>query len=220
MDLREAFEAAGFCAAEPLAEQARRQHLSRLGGEIPAEVEAFYEQCDGGTLQRLSCRAYPLSEAVGLMRIYNFRADIRYLPFFVAVENESDPCMVGLEPPLTGYVFQHCHDDVSRILAPSISSFFHALASQDDDEFFCIEEAAFLYPKDLSDAEQATFDGMMARSMTDLENDNEAQFLVELALTMLTDEASAAHLSGLDHPDPGASFWIKERLKRIGMSDG
>lgn len=216
MDFTGAFEAAGFQAAKPSKEKVRRRHFSHLGCEIPAEVEAFYEHCDGGTVDALSCRAYPLSQAVGLVGTYDFHAELRFLPFFVADENASDPAMVGLEPPLSGYVFQICHDDRSRMLAPSILSFLESLPSQPDGEFFCLEEATLVYPKALSESEQATVDALIARSMTELEDEYEAELLVELALSMLTDEACIELLAELRHPDHNARFVIKDRLEEIG----
>ena len=216
MDFTKAFATAGFVATKPLKEKVRKKRLSELDCEIPAEIEAFYEQCDGGSVEELSCRAYPLAQAVGLVGMYDFHAGFRFLPFFVAQENESDPVMVGLEPPLSGYVFQLCHDLRSRMLAPSISSFLRSLPSQPEDEFFCIEESTFVYPKALSESEQETVEGLIARSMTELEVEYEPQLLVELALSMLTDEACIDLLRDLDHPDHNARHEIADRLKQIG----
>ena len=216
MDFKEAFEAGGFVATEPTTEKARQQHFSYLECEVPAEIRAFYEHCNGGSVDALSCRAYPLAQAATLVGTYDFHAEFRFLPFFVADDNASDPAMVGLEPPLTGYVFQICHDDRSRMLAPSIPSFLQSLASQPEVEFFHIEESTFVYPRALSESEQETVDALIARSMTELEEEYEAQLLVELALSMLTDEACIDLLRGLNHPDSNARFVIKDRLQEIG----
>lgn len=55
--------------------------------------------------------------------------------------------------------------------------------------------------------------------MADLENDGEAQLLIQLALSMLTDEDCSALLGDLDHPDPDAQYLIAERLERIRRPD-
>lgn len=216
MNLIEACRAAGFDAAKPLTEKKREQLFSQVDCEIPAEVQSFYEHCDGGSVAALSSRFYPLAEAVDLVPSYDFHADFAFLPLFVAENNQSDPCMVGLEPPLSGYVFQICHDGQSRVVAPSISSFLQALASQPDNEFFQIEESTWVYPKALSEAEEETVERLITRSLLDLEIDYEPALLVELALSMLTDEACIARVKDLDHPDHNARFEITDRLKQIG----
>jgi formylglycine-generating enzyme required for sulfatase activity len=187
MDLSKAFEAAGFRARKPLAEKTRKQLLSKLDCPIPSEVEAFYEACNGGRIPALGCRFYPLSEAVESSGYYDFMLSLRILPLFVSEENESDPCVVGLEPPLTGYVFQLCHDSESRVFAPSLSAFLRSLASQEADDAFCLEDAMFVYPKALSKADQKTVADLLARSRMDLEVDDEPGLLVELARSMPAD---------------------------------
>jgi formylglycine-generating enzyme required for sulfatase activity len=194
MDLTKAFQAAGLRARKPLAAKTRQQLFSRLGGPIPPEVEAFYEQCNGGRIAALACRFYPLSEAVETAGYYDFKTSLRILPFFVSEENESDPCVVGLEPPLTGYVFLLCHDGDSRVLAPSLSSFLESLASQEADEHFRLEDAMFVYPKALSQAERKTVEDLLARSRMDLEVYDERGLLVELARSMPADTERASVL--------------------------
>jgi sulfatase modifying factor 1 len=194
MDLTRAFAAAGLRPRKPLAAKTRQQLFSRLGGPIPAEVEAFYEQCNGGRIPALGCRFYPLSEAVESSGYYDFKTSLRILPFFVSEENESDPCVLGLEPPLTGYVFQLCHDFESRVLAPSLSSFLESLAAQEADDAFSLEDAMFVYPKALSEGERKTVADLMARSRMDLEVPDECELLAELARSMPADAERASVL--------------------------
>ena len=216
MELTKAFEAAGFRPRKPLAAKTRQQLFSRLGCPMPPEVEAFYEQCNGGRIPGLACRFYPLSEAVEIAGYYDFKISLRILPFFVSEENESDPCVVGLEPPLTGYVFQLCHDFPSRVLAPSLSSFLKSLASQEADDAFSLEDATLVYPKALSKAERKTVADLLARSRMDLEVEDEPALLVQLALSMLTDEECVSALGEADHPYHNARFLMTARLRQIG----
>jgi len=204
MDSSKAFEAAGLRARKPLAAKTRQQLLSRLGCPVPPEVEAFYEQCNGGRIPALGCRFYPLSEALESSGYYDFKLSLRILPVFVSEENESDPCVVGLESPLTGYVFQLCHDAPSRVLAPSLSSFLKSLASQEADEAFCLEDAMFVYPKALSKAERKTVEDLLARSRMDLTVEDERGLLVELARSMPRDAERASALGEPEAAKAGA----------------
>jgi len=194
MDPTKAFEAARLRARRPLAAKTRQQLFARLGCPIPAEVEALYEQCNGGRIPAPGCRFYPLSEAVETSGYYDFQTSLRILPLFVSEENESDPCVVGLEPPLTGYVFLLCHDLQSRVLAPSLSSFLKSLASQEADDGFSLEDAMLVYPKALSKAERKTVADLLARSRMDLEVEDERGLLVELARSMPSDAERASAL--------------------------
>jgi hypothetical protein len=125
-NLLKILEKIGFRSRKPLVEKSRERLFANLPCEVPSEVSALYEICNGGDLASYGCRVYPLAEAVDLRSAYAFQTELAFLPFFVSENNESDPCMGGLQAPLTGYVFQLCDDLASRVLAPTISSFIRS----------------------------------------------------------------------------------------------
>lgn len=216
MHLTEALARLHLEAKPPRERDLRERFFSSLDLGARAEAEALYSQCDGGAIPRLGSRIYSLAEGSRLIPWYREQLGFNVLPFFVADNSESDPCVVGVAPPLRGHVFQLCHDLPSRILAPSISSFLEVLAAWPADDPLWLEDTAFVYPRDLSPADQETVEALIGRSVSELEIEYEPQLLMALALSMMTDEACLARVRDLDHPDHNARYEISARLKSIG----
>lgn len=200
---------------KPLAEASRRKLFSTIDCRVPKAVTDFYEVCNGGRIAGIDCRFYPLAEAVELIGAYDFVASFHFLPLFVSEHNESDPCMVGLDGPLTGYIFQLCHDGPSRVHAPTIDAMLRLLSAITLDGFLIIEDHNFIYPKSLSDSETITVDKLITRSMTELEIEYEPLLMVELAMSMMTDDECVDVIGEIEHPDHNARHEIIYRYKGI-----
>jgi len=209
-------ESTGCKIRKPLAAKSRDRLVQRFDIDRVGQLKTFYEHCNGGRVKRLGCRFYPLAEAVGLWGAFDFTMDLRFLPFFVSENNESDPCVVGIDGPLRGLVFQMCHDSDSRILAANVTSFLRSLRKQEDDEYFAIEDHVFVYPKSLSQREAKKFTALMERSRNNLDHESEAERITELALSMVGDKQLLALLAPTAHPDGNSQLQIKRRLERIG----
>ncbi|TWT93268.1 hypothetical protein [Stieleria varia] len=213
----ELIESVGCKPRKPTSTKAAQRYFDDMGIASVKPLARFYETCNGGKVKRLGCRFYPLSEAVFTWSAFDFTMDLRFLPFFVSENNESDPVVVGIDGPIRGLVFQMCHDNNSRILAPNIPAFLRSLKSQDDDIYFAIEDNSFVYPKNaLTKAEETTFAKLMARTHENQYHDSEASRITELALSMVNDSQLVDLLDPLPREDRNSQFYLKRRLDAIG----
>jgi hypothetical protein len=216
----------GVPLAKPLAETSRKRLFSKLDCKVPNEVSAFYQVCDGigpkpHRIRRSKRqqspsqpgRFYPLAEAVEMAGQWDFLVSFRLLPLFEFENNISDPCMVGIDGPLAGYVFQICHDTPTRVHAPSIAGFLKDLAAKTPEQLQWMEQTSFTYPKKLTAAEKKTVQKLIDRSMTAL--DAAPSVLIALAMSMLTDDEFVSLMGGVKHPNKHAQLEIIHRLKRL-----
>lgn len=210
------FKSAGVRPRRALAEASQRKLLSKVGCRIPKAVADFYQSCNGGRIAAIQCRFYPLAEAVDLIGAYDFVASLHFLPLFVSENNESDPCMVGLDGPLAGYVFQICHDGPSRVHAPNINALLRSLSGISTDGFLIIEDHTFVYPKLLTASEAKTVGKLIDLSKTEREIEYEPALMIELAMSMMTDDDCVSVIGDINHPDHNARHEITYRYKRIG----
>ena len=156
------FVEAGYRPTKPLPAKTRERLWSQLGCSVPADLKSLYEFCNGARSRKAECRILPLAEAIELIAAFDAIESFKFLPFFESENALSDPCLFVLDGPLSGYIYHHLHDGVSRVLALNISRFAMALGKLGAGRVE-LDDAGFDYPRTLSAKDKKVVQKILAK---------------------------------------------------------